>query len=274
MRRIAILFLCAVGLLAGQMFDAASVKMAPPEPTGMTRVDGGVGEKDSSQVIYRNISITNLLGRAYGPHASWQIAGPDWLDSQRYDVMAKIPVGTTKDQFAAMLQNLLAERFGMKLHHESREFKAYNLVTGKDGAKLRVSSPYTPAMVPAPDDPDHDKDGFPILNRKGSMTYFTSHNGMSVARMVAREQPVSVLLTPLRLELRALVTDQTGLTGTYDFRLEYSPAVLQQMAGENGELQAPGLLTAIRTLGLGVVETKAMQDVLVIDHIERTPTAN
>src|ERR1700761_769629 len=116
MRRIATLFLCTAGVVFGQASDAVSVKMAPPEPTGMTRVEGGIGEKDSSQVAYRNISITNLLGRAYGPHASWQIVGPDWLDTQRYDVLAKIPEGTTKEAFQQMLQHLLEERFAMKLH--------------------------------------------------------------------------------------------------------------------------------------------------------------
>ncbi len=226
-------------------------------------------------MTYRNISITNLLGRAFGPHASWQIVGPDWLDSQRYDVMTKIPAGTTKEQFAVMLQDLLTERFGMKLHHESREFKAYNMVVAKDGPKLRVSVAAAEAAGDRGNAMEQDSEGFPVLNHKGMITANTFRkDGTPVARMVAKDEPVSFLLGSLRAELHAPVTDLTGLKETYDFRLEYTPFILQQAAGENGELQAPGFVTAIRTLGLGVVETKAMQDVLVIDHIERTPTAN
>ena len=93
--------------------------------------------------------------------------------------------------------------------------------------------------------------------------------------MVMKAQPVSALLSPLGQELKGKVADQTGLTGLYDFRLEYTPFVLQQAASSaNAELETPSLVTAIKTLGLAVTDTKTAQDVLVIDQIEKVPSEN
>lgn len=284
MRFAGILLICAAPIAFAQTaeqklsFEAISIKPSAPDPTGVTRVQGGIGEKDSTQVTYRNISIVNLLGRAYGPHARWQIVGPSWLDSVdvRFDVVAKIPAGTTKEQFALMMQNLLADRFGLKLHHETKEFKAWNLVAAKGGAKLTPASPQSPGDSAVASMEDHDAEGFPILNHRGSVTAYSSRDGGgSVARMVAKDEPVSILLNQLSQELGGLVLDKTGLTGTYDFRIEYTPFLRQMQAGSaEAELGTPGLVSALRQIGLTVTETKAPQDVLVIDHIEKAPTQN
>jgi uncharacterized protein (TIGR03435 family) len=290
MRRITILLLLTAAFVLAQagdlpqtddpaiVFEVASVKPAPPDNgTGMTTVQGGIDSKDPGQVTYRNISIMNLLGRAYGPHNSWQIVGPNWLDGERFDVIAKIPAGTTKEQFQVMMRNLLAERFGLKLHHETREFKSYDLVLAKGGPKLQPSTPADAQNATASTAPgaNLDKDGFPILNHPGATTHFTTRaDGVPVARMVVKAQPVSVLLPPLGSELKGKVADQTGLTGTYDFRLEYTPFVLQQAAAANAELETPSLVTAIGSLGLSVTDTKTPQDVLVIDHVEKVPSEN
>jgi uncharacterized protein (TIGR03435 family) len=244
----------------------------------MTRVQGGVDSKDPTQVTYRNISIINLLGRAYGAHNSWQIVGPNWLDSVdvRFDVLAKIPPGTTKEQFAVMMQNLLADRFGLKLHHETREFKAWNLVAAKGGVKLTPASQEHGEISTGASIADHDAEGFPVLTHRGFTTAFSRRSdGAPVARMIAKDEPVSVLLAPLSQELGGLVMDTTGLTGTYDFRIEYTPFLRQMPAGSTeAELGTPGLVSALRQIGLAVTETKAPQDVLVIDHVEKTPTEN
>lgn len=284
-QRVTILLLLTAAFVLAQaddpaiVFEVASVKPAPPDNgTGMTTVQGGIDTKDPSQVTYRNISITNLLGRAYGPHNSWQIVGPNWLDAARFDVIAKIPAGTTKEQFQVMMRNLLAERFGLKLHHETREFKSYNLVVAKSGTKLQPSTPAgaQDPRVSAASGANLDKDGFPVLNHPGTSTYFSNRaDGVLVARMVVKAQPISVLLSPLGAELKGKVADQTGLTDLYDFRLEYTPFVLQQAASSaNAELETPRLVTAIRSLGLAVTDTKTAQDVLVIDQIEKAPSEN
>ena len=108
------------------------MKAAPPDDgLGITRVQDGLGSADPGQVTYKNISLMNLLGRAF-PESYW-VNGPGWFDTERYDVVAKTPPQTTKDQFKVMLQNLLTERFGLKVHHELREFRAFDLVLAKGG---------------------------------------------------------------------------------------------------------------------------------------------
>jgi uncharacterized protein (TIGR03435 family) len=280
MRFTLLLLLAATGASAQSAdpkltFEVISIRPAAPDSTGMTRVQGGIDSSDPGQVTYRNISIGNLLGRAYGPHASWQIVGPDWLDrvDVRFDVLAKIPQATTKEQFAVMMQNLLAERFGLKLHHETKEFRAWNLVVGKGGAKL---TPAAEGATAVSGGAGQDAEGFPILNHRGMITaYSTRSDGASIARMVAKDEPVSILLGQLEHELGGLVIDRTGLTGRYDFRVQYTPFVRQiSAASANAELETPGLLSALRQIGLTVTETKAPQDVLVVDHVERTPTEN
>ena len=103
-------------------FEVASVKPAEPSAMGMIRVQmrGGPGTPDPGQLTYTNVSLKNVLTNAYGVKG-YQINGPKWLDSERFDITAKIPKGATKEQFKLMLQNLLAERFKLTLHHETKE---------------------------------------------------------------------------------------------------------------------------------------------------------
>src|ERR1017187_1636471 len=99
-------------------FEVASVKPAEPQAMGMMRVrmSGGPGTPDPGQLTYSNVSLKDILINAYAVKG-YQINGPKWLDSERFDIVAKIPKGATKEQFQLMLQNLLAERFKLTLHH-------------------------------------------------------------------------------------------------------------------------------------------------------------
>src|ERR1039457_5492305 len=107
---------------------------------GMMRVrmSGGPGTPDPGQLTYTNVSLKNILTNAYNVKG-YQLSGPKWLDSERFDITAKIPMGATKEQFQLMLQNLLAERFKLTLHHETKELPMYALVVGKGGSKLKES---------------------------------------------------------------------------------------------------------------------------------------
>jgi len=91
---------------------------------------GGPGTPDPAQITWRYATLSNLLIAAYNVKA-YQISGPEWLATQRYDVMAKVPAGATKEQVSMMWQNLLIERFGVALHRESREFHVEELVIAK-----------------------------------------------------------------------------------------------------------------------------------------------
>ena len=97
---------------------------------------GGPGSPDPGQITYSNVSLKQVLTNAYGIK-SYQVSGPKWLDSERFDIVAKIAMGATKEQFQMMLQNLLAERFKLAVHHETKELPIYALVVGKGGPKLK-----------------------------------------------------------------------------------------------------------------------------------------
>ncbi len=103
-------------------FEVASIKQAAPQPAGMMRVmmRGGPGTPDPGQLTFSNVTLKNVLMNAYDVKG-YQIQGPGWLDTERYDITAKIPKGASKEQFRLMLQNLLAERFKVGLHRETKE---------------------------------------------------------------------------------------------------------------------------------------------------------
>jgi len=262
-----------------QTFDVASVKPAPPDDgRGMTSVHGGPGSSDPGQVTYRNVSLMNLLGRAYPD--SFRIAGPSWLDENRFDLIAKLPPDTTPEQLVPMIRNLLLDRFALKAHHEAREMAAYDLVIAKTGLKMKeaVENPdAASASSSAASGPlKLDQDGFPILAHPGMTTINTISNGLPVARLTATAQPLWRLLGMLRAATQKPVIDKTGLTGKYDFWLEYAPGGAMAVSTTPGqaELGAPSITYAIRSLGLALQDTKTTLDVLVVDHVERVPTEN
>jgi len=264
---IAALF-CASAL--AQTFEVASVKPAPPDDgRGMSEVHGGPGSSDPGQVTYRNITLMNLLARAYPD--SYKIEGPGWLDSDpRFDIVAKIPPNTTPDQFVLMIRNLLIERFGLKAHHETKEFAAYDLVIAKGGLKMKETVDHPDA---ASGPPKLDANGFPQLTRPGMTTSNTFSNGVPVARLTAVAQPMWRLLGMLRAVAQKPIIDKTGLTGKYDFTLEYAPGGAMPTSSD-AEPGAPPITYAIRSLGVDLQDTKTTLDVLVVDRVEKVPTEN
>src|SRR5271157_3691397 len=141
-------------------FEVASVKPAAPIVGNriMVGMRGGPGTPDPGQITYNNVTLKNVLTNAYGVK-SFQISGPSWLDSERYDIVAKLPRGATKEQFMVMLQNLLAERFKLTLHREKRDLPMYALVVGKNGPKMKES-----VEEPAPKEGEAPKAGGPAAD--------------------------------------------------------------------------------------------------------------
>jgi uncharacterized protein (TIGR03435 family) len=239
------------GAAESPTFEVASVKPAEPQPEGMMRVrmSGGPGTPDPGQLTYTNVSLKNVLTNAYDVK-EYQINGPNWLDGERFDIVAKIPQGTTKEQFKLMLQNLLAERFKLALHHETKELPIYALVVGKGGPKLKeaveedAAAPQG-AAAPPPPPPGRDEagpvrlkmdaDGMPQLpsgmGRNGvmMMTVLNGSGGLRT-RMVCKGQPVSALLATLSSQLGRPVVDATGLKAKYDITLDFAPDGLKGTA--------------------------------------------
>ena len=249
-------------------FEVASVKPAePPAGMGMMRVmmRGGPGSPDPGQITYSNVSLKNVLTIAYAVKG-YQINGPKWLDSERFDIVAKIAKGATKEQFQLMLQNLLAERFKLTLHHETKELPMYALVVGKGGPKLKESVEDDPAAgagspggsagpggpsayaPPPPPPPGPDGPG-PVMNRMKigadgmpQLPPGVGKNGLMMMmmngrmRMVGNRQPISAVIEMLGNQLGRPVVDATELKAKYDFTLDFAP---DGMNGPMGMMPPP-----------------------------------
>jgi uncharacterized protein (TIGR03435 family) len=261
-------------------FEVVSVKPLGPVPSGGGRgtaapggagggCDGGFPKVDGSRFTVTTTPYA-LITWAYGYNKTWGCSyvsfgdlltgGPSWIRSERFEIQAKIPEGAptyTFDQFMRgdapglekMLQALLADRFKLVIHRETKQVAGYALVLGKGGSKLTRSSA-------------EDKRMFGVRREAGP-------NGQVFNKMVARKVEVRDFAFLLLLTTQRPVIDRTGLTGEFNFDLEFAPFD----SDGTTDSSAPSLFTAIEQLGLRLERTKAPLDALVIDKAEK-PEAN
>jgi uncharacterized protein (TIGR03435 family) len=268
-------------------FDVASVKHSPPPDAGgrifFGPPRGGPGTHDPIKITWTNALVLNILTTAYKV-TTLQIVAPDWISNQRYDIVAKVPEGVTKEQVAIMWQNLLRDRFGMMLHNESREFQVDELTIAKGGLKMKPTESATDSEPFTPDSVKPGKNGALELNGSGAVIMILpGAAGGPMGRMTVRGLTVSVIAARLSQQLRHPVIDKTGLTQKYDFILEYTPDLsgvppppeaAAPLAPPASEL-LPNLPSALeKQLGLKLTRAKAKLDVIVVDHVEKTPTEN
>jgi uncharacterized protein (TIGR03435 family) len=274
---------CGVGRAqstdARPTFDAASVKPAPPpDGRGGRRVamTGGPGTDTPGRINFENIGLGAVIGKAYDVKY-YQISGPGWFDSERFNIIATVPPGTTKEQFRLMLQNLLADRFKLALHKESREMSIYSLSVARNGPKLKKATPDPPAEENGPaNDREYrpgplvkDRDGYPILG-PGTTVAMTGNR----ARM-ANKGRMQVLLDMLAGQTGRPVVDVTGLTEEYEFSLYWIPRPPGTDPSLAEDPDGPDLFAALQQqLGLRLESKKGPIEVLVVDHAEKAPTAN
>ena len=271
------LLACAIPAFAQSTkleFDAATVKPAAPL-TGRGTPRGGPGPVDPERVNYTYVSMKNLLMAAYSLPIN-QIIGPDWIDSDRY---AKVPPGVTKEQVNVMLQNLLADRFKLVVHREAREMPLYELVVAKSGLKMKpyVEDPNAPK--PEPGKINFDKNGNPIVP-PGTLTMSSSPGKRRVTATKAVIGGSPGLSTTLAAELGRPVVDKAGLSGFYDYSIEFRPqgpnAVPPgQQPPPPSDSDAPDIVTAVQEqLGLRLEAKKGPIEVAVVDGGNKTPTEN
>jgi uncharacterized protein (TIGR03435 family) len=240
-----VLVLLGTGLIAQAQteFEVASIRphVDSPDSRGM------VGVKISGpRWTAVNNTLANLVAYAFDLRDQPVTGGPGWASSERFDVAAKAPGDgeLTHEKARVMLQTLLTDRFHLKFHRATEEVLQYALVVAKGGPKLKESAAdavYTIRMTMLPD------------------------------RML-RLTGVSTLMSQLAMQLKGSagrrVTDRTGLTGTYDFTLDYLPGV----DAENSD--GPSLFTALQEqLGLKLESIKAPLESIVIDSAEK-PSEN
>jgi uncharacterized protein (TIGR03435 family) len=253
-------------------FEVASVK---PDKSGfgpriLLTADGLTATK---------VTVKFLIKEAYGVEDDEISGAPNWLDSETYDVDAKVSSSDLaalekldERQRMRMLQPLLAERFQLKVHREAKEIPVYALVIAKNGPKLHVAKPgdtYADG-IKGPDGKPGGRPGMMMWGR---------------GRLVAQGIPIASLLPPLTQQLERTVLDKTGLKGTYDITLLWTPEDDQapmpngaegnrQGSGPAGDSSGASLFTAIQEqLGLKLESQKGQVEGLVIDHVGK-PSEN
>ena len=226
-------------------FDVASVR-----PSSINR-SGAEGSK-RSRIEYSplslsmwNVDLVACIQWAYGVR-DYQISGPGFPESGRYDIVAKIGSPASQSEMRMMLQDLLGKRFELKIHRESRMLPVYGLVVAKGGPKL---------PAPKPDaSPTHSSESLPRIENDSFVFY-----DASMAEFAAKLSLLRGIERP--------VVDRTGIPGIYDVTLKSAPSAILQPDG-------PSLFTLVEEqLGLKLVPEKSPIEVLVVDHVAK-PSAN
>lgn len=258
--RIFLSLLIATGISAQPRFEAAAIKPAPPPAPGIrTIVHGGPGSSDPTLATLENIDLFSLTAMAYGIRRH-QLSAPDWTESARFTITARIPARATVDDYRLMLQSLLSERFSLRFHHEQKEIQIADLVVAKNGPKLKESEPGAT--------PQSEGGLQPPPPRGGPPPGYHGPFNLNL-RTISMEQ-FSAMLSGL---FDQPVIDSTGLTGRYDFTLH--ALVGSNPPSVDAPNAPPPLIDAVQEqLGLKLVSKKAPVDVLVVDHMEKTPTEN
>lgn len=244
-------------------FEVASVKPAAP---GVRKgsMRGGPGSDDPGQITIVSYPLQRLILYAHSLRDD-QLKAPEWMQSEMYDIAAKVPPGTTADQARTMLANLLRTRLQMTFHRETVDRTVYDLTIAPGGPKMKVSVSIRPeheGAVFAPPNLQRGADGFPELPadyvlKLGAVTIKNSDQ----AKTVALAESMSSFAEHLIRHIHQPVFDKTGLTATYDFQFIWDP-------------DAPASGPFEKALGLKLERHKTPVDILVIDHAEKKPVEN
>jgi uncharacterized protein (TIGR03435 family) len=230
-------------------FDVATVK---PNRTG--KGSGNLAASPGMLTI-RNLPLRTIIGAAYGV-AEYQIKGPEWLEQKRFDIVAKTDASVTgEDEMLPLLQPLLAERFHLAMTRETKQLLAYVLMVGTNGPKFEAA--------------DAGDTGLP----------FKKANKSSGSRIHSEHLTMPQFAEILSRRLSRPVLDMTGLAGAYRVTLEWSAENKVTKPGKTFKAEPdadrPSIFTALHDqMGLRLQARKAPVAIFVINHIDKTPTAN
>lgn len=249
--RIAVLFLLA-GWTAGAQapaFDAASVKVSS---AARANDKAALEERiavEPNALTMTSVRLLNCIAWAYGVD-EYQVSGPRWLESERYDIVARAAAAVPGEELRQMLQMLLQERFQLAVHRERKELPVYALVPGKGGARLETAT----------------GDGRPALSIDGGSLVFHNYSladwakWASVGRAFGLDRPV---------------VDNTGLDGRYNFSMKLAESAMELKMNLRKEQQDPAMYNEpLRALGLKLEPQKGPRQVVVVDRAERVPSGN
>lgn len=225
-------------------FEVASIKAGHSDDH---QVD--IEIQPGGRFIATNATAKMLITMAYRLKDN-QVSGlPAWADAEHFDISAEAGAGAVgrSDEVRAMLRALLVERFGLVFHKETREMPVYTLVVGKNGPKLKPAS----APRPAAD--------------RGAEQKTSGNRG----ELEAENLPITGLVDDLSTIVERMVIDKTGLTGSYDFTLRFTPR-----AGSSEDADAPSIFTAVEEqLGLKLEPAQGPVEMFQVDKLEK-PSGN
>jgi uncharacterized protein (TIGR03435 family) len=232
--RTAIVFATIALASAEPRFEVASIKPSAPGSRGPT-----IYNPTPTRFAIASITTKALIAYAYDVRESQVSGGPNWIGSEEYDIVAKPEGEPSNERILAMAKNLLAERFSLTLHHESKEMPVLALTVAKGGAKLHPSE-----TVGGPE----------VRGGRGRLIARKVTMGMLAAQLAGRV-------------LDRTVIDRTEIAGEFDVDLEWTP-------DERPDDPGPSIFTALKEqLGLKLETQKSAVDVLVVDRVER-PSGN
>jgi uncharacterized protein (TIGR03435 family) len=232
-----------VSAASAQTFAVASIR---PSAAQVQFEHDGKTEVTAATVTMRDVTVATCIKWAYGVQDS-QISGPDWIQSEHFDIIAKADAPVATEQLKLMMEALLAERFRLAFHRQGKELRSYVMTVAKSGHKLR------------------EWDGAGKPSRENS-AIGTVVKGMTIGEFA------DFMAGPLQ----APVVDMTGLSGRYEFALDFRPYLPQgetvmKMSFDN---TTGIIITAMQEeLGLRMESRKEPVEVMVIDQVER-PSEN
>ena len=296
-------------------FEVAAIKLSPPlssiaAQAASGKIDLGI-RIDASQFHMKFMSLTNLMAMAYKVKA-YQIEGPDWMKTTLWEIHAKLPEGSNKDQINEMVQSLLAERFKLTFHRETRDQSVYALTVAKSGLKIKevVDDPAAPADPTSPNTPEGEiniamkpeSNGVSMdMGKIGKMQMIMTGDSPSM-RWELPKVTIADFAEILTQFTDRQVVDMTELKGNYTVMLELplqevlnmAKRMMPEIAGNLGGNAAPGsaapssgldsmgasdptggsIFQSVKQLGLSLDARKVPTETFVIDSVDKEPTEN
>jgi len=270
--RLAVWSAAAVMAQTPPAFEVASVK---PNKSGTTQANLNMLPNG---VNFVNLPLRAIIQFAYGINQPSKLSGvPDWAVTERYDIAARAAGPVTLDERRLMLRALLADRFKLVARREMREVSILALVLARSDGKLgknlvESKGCIAPRNVAAQGAAEKNVPA-------GAETPICGPKTGGAGRLILIGTPIQQLTTLLSLMLGRTVIDKTGLTGSYDMDLTYTPEqpipAGVNIPGPAADPNGPSIYTAVREqLGLKLESQRDQEEVLVIDHVERQPTEN
>ena len=263
-------------------FEVATIR---PSAQGLQEgVTAGV-RIDGAQFRSSTLTLKDYIGMAYRIKL-YQISGPDWIGSDRFDISATLPPGTAP-QIPEMMQRLLEGRFQIKVHRDKKDFPVYVLEVAKGGLKMQESAPdpnAEDAKAPLTIAGSGSAQGISVNLGRGSSYAFANN------KFEAKRVAMATLAEVLERFMDRPIVDMTDLAGTYDVSLPVTDEDYRVMlihAGVNAGVplppqalrlldgaSTPSLFDAMQKVGLKLDARKAPLDMVVVDDARKTPTEN